>query len=141
MHSTAPGLDQGATVLFGSRAAAPKITGRRSQALAGLKSTQPTGLVAPLPAPQRIVPRDCHTCWSGYRSVSFRPMWATQDLFVKTQCVTAAGHLPASPFVQHSGNSSSLCPGSPRCRRSSRSLLSTAWLSSQPSSTCCYNHR
>ena len=24
MHSTAPGLDQGATVLFGSRAAAPK---------------------------------------------------------------------------------------------------------------------
>ncbi|EJK66410.1 hypothetical protein THAOC_12677 [Thalassiosira oceanica] len=46
MHSTAPGLDQGVTVLFGSRsceaARAPNITGRRSQALAGLKYHNPT---------------------------------------------------------------------------------------------------
>ena len=35
MHSTAPGLDQGATVLFGSRAAAPKT--RRSSGLAHSK--------------------------------------------------------------------------------------------------------
>ena len=154
MHSTAPGLDQGVTVLFGSRscaaARAPNITGRRSQALAGLKyQPNQTGLVAPLPAPQRIVPRRLSHClveipgWYPPTNVGHGSQWRVSRP-ARTTRVTAAD-LCLRRLDAASGNSSS-SPG----RRSPLSRSDLEWKitsldslapSSHPSSTCCYNHR
>ncbi|EJK56777.1 hypothetical protein THAOC_23265, partial [Thalassiosira oceanica] len=111
MHSTAPGLDQGVTVLFGSRsceaARAPNITGRRSQALAGLKY-QPYQLA-----------------WI------FVEIGSRESLYMRTCPEHNASTCVLAQSTTQCGNSP-LCPRSPLSPRIERSLSRQFGSSSHP---------